>query len=62
MDVYIVTLPTLDGVYEASAVVVAESEEAAIKAASEDCSYEVLRSEVECQQICEEEPCIHWLT
>lgn len=62
MNVYIVTLPTLDGTYEAAAVVVAESETEAVRVAVDECSYEVSHREVECEQVCEEEPCIHWLT
>ena len=62
METYIVTLVTTDGNYEVSAVVVAACQEDAVKLAIEECSFEVLRSEVECEQVCEEEPCIHWLT
>jgi len=62
MDVFIVTLPEVDGSYEASAVVVAGSAEEAIELAIEDCSFVVMRCDVECEQVCDEEPCVHWLT
>lgn len=62
METYIVTLVTTDGNYEVSAVVIAVDEEEAVKIAIEECSFEVLRSEVDCERICDEEPCIHWLT
>lgn len=61
MDVFIVTLVTTDGNFEVSAVVVAEDSKSAVDLAIDECSFEVVRSEVDCERICEEEPCIHWL-
>jgi hypothetical protein len=61
MDAFIVTLRDISCNYEAVAIVVAESETEAIAIAIDECSFEVVHSEVDCERICEEEPCIYWL-
>lgn len=61
MDVFIVTLKDISCNYEVSAVVVAETQVEAIATAVDECSFEVAHSDIACEQICEEEPCIYWL-
>jgi hypothetical protein len=60
MDIFIVYLRSAQDDFEDAAVVVAESKERAIRRAKCECSFPVADDDIECIQICDEEPCIYW--
>ena len=62
MEVFIVSLRSaLEDFDETVAIVVAENAAKAIKAAKDDCSFPVADEDIECELLCEDEPCVIWL-